>query len=194
MVTECSKSQAARRAVILDRDGVLNQATVVDGKPYAPRTLDDFKLVAGVHESISLLRNAGFLLVVATNQPDVGAGIASREAVEAMNERLVREGLCDAVYVCFHTDADRCACRKPRAGMLLNAALDYGIDLEASYAIGDRWRDVSAAKSVGCLSIFIDFGYVEALDPSPDVTVANLREAVDYILTIESRRMTKGLS
>src|SRR5437899_2684085 len=111
-----------RRAVFLDRDGVINRANVRGGKPYPPDTLEQLEILPGVPEALERLRRAGFLNVVVTNQPDVGSGKQRREVVEAMHARLLKNLQIDAVKVCYHTDADACECRKPRPGMLLEAA------------------------------------------------------------------------
>ena len=170
------------RAVFLDRDGVLTRSTTRDGRPFAPTSLKEFKLLPGVSEDVARLRAAGFCLVVVTNQPDVGAGKLRREVVEQMHARL-REWLpLDEVKVCYHTDADGCACRKPKPGMLLDAARERGIDLTRSFMVGDRWRDVSAGKLAGCRTIFVDYGYAEALQDQPDFVVTSFADAASIIL------------
>jgi D-glycero-D-manno-heptose 1,7-bisphosphate phosphatase len=171
-----------RRAVFLDRDGVLNASPVRDGKPYAPRSLAEFKLLPGVPEALAQLRKAGFLNVVVTNQPDVANGKAKREDIEAIHARLLKDLPIDAVKVCYHDDKDGCACRKPKPGMLLEAAAELGIDLRASYLVGDRWRDVAAAHAAGCKALFIDYQYGEKRPDKPYVAVKSLPEAAGYIV------------
>jgi D-glycero-D-manno-heptose 1,7-bisphosphate phosphatase len=175
-------SDPVTRAVFLDRDGVLTRSTTRDGRPFAPTSLEDFELLPGVREGIERLREAGFRLVVVTNQPDVGAGKLRREVVEQMHARL-REWLpLDDIKVCYHTDAEGCACRKPKPGMLLDAARERGIDLSRSFMVGDRWRDVSAGKAAGCPTIFVDYGYAEALREEPDFVVTSFAGAASIIL------------
>ncbi len=171
-----------RRAVFLDRDGVINRAVVRDGKPYPPDSLEELEILPGVAQALARLRTAGFLNVVVTNQPDVATGKQRREVVQAMNELLSSRLALDAVKVCYHVDADDCGCRKPRPGMLLEAARELGVDLGASYMVGDRWRDVGAGQAAGCLSFFIDAGYSEKRPGKPYVAVKSLPEAVDQIL------------
>ncbi len=171
-----------RRAVFLDRDGVLNASLVRDGKPYAPRTLAEFELLPGVPEALAQLRRAGFLNVVVTNQPDVSTGKAKRVDVDAIHAHLLKKLPIDAVKVCFHTDSEGCACRKPKPGMLLEAAAEFGIDLAASYLVGDRWRDVAAAQAAGCKALFIDYQYAEKRPEKPYVAVKSLPEAAGYIV------------
>ena len=171
-----------RRAVFLDRDGVLNEAVVREGKPYPPGNAAALKVVAGARESLEALKAAGFLLIVVTNQPDVARGTQSREEVDAIHDRLRAELPLDAVYACCH-DGDACNCRKPKPGLLLNAAGDLGIDLSRSFIIGDRWRDVDAGARAGCRTVFLDFGYRER-GPSapPAAAVSSLRDGVAWIL------------
>jgi D-glycero-D-manno-heptose 1,7-bisphosphate phosphatase len=171
-----------RRAVFLDRDGVLNASPVRGGKPYAPASLAEFKLLPGVPEALAQLRNAGFLNVVVTNQPDVANGKARREDVEAIHAQLLKNLPLDAVKVCFHDDSDGCDCRKPKPGMLLEAAKELGIELAESYLVGDRWRDVAAAQAAGCKALFINYKYAEREPDPPFVEVKSLPEAAGYIV------------
>jgi D-glycero-D-manno-heptose 1,7-bisphosphate phosphatase len=177
---------AINRCVFLDRDGVLNQPVVRDGLPFPPANADEFILYPDVGEGCARLREAGFLLIVVTNQPDVGRGTQSWEAAEAIH-RALREALpsLNGIEVCFHAGSrhgDPCDCRKPKPGMLLRAAARHDIDLKRSFLIGDRWRDVDCAHAAGCRAVFIDHGYSEALREMPEVIVSNFREAVKAVL------------
>ena len=171
-----------RRAVFLDRDGVINRAIVRGGKPYAPTSLDALEILPGVAEALQRLRAAGFVNVIVTNQPDVGAGKLAREIVEAMHQRLRQALAIDAVKACFHTEAENCPCRKPKPGMILDASRELGIDPGKSYLVGDRWRDVEAAQAAGCEAFFIRYGYAEGMPAVPYVAVNSLAEAADIIL------------
>lgn len=171
-----------KRAVFLDRDGVINRAVVRDGKPYPPATLDEFVLLPGVERTAFNLRKAGFLIVVVTNQPDVATGVQRLEVVEAMHDKLHVAGICDDVKACYHIDADNCDCRKPKPGMLFEAAREWQIDLTRSFMVGDRWRDVAAGKAAGCHTFFIDYKYRERYADNPDAVVGSLEEAGGLIL------------
>ena len=173
---------SALRAVFLDRDGVLNRALLREGRPHAPGSLDELEILEGVPQALAQLRAAGFLNVVVTNQPDVGAGRMPRGAVEEIHRHLLETFPIDAVRACFHTDADACACRKPKPGMLLDAAREMEIDLARSFLVGDRWRDVGAAQAAGCRAYFVDLGYAEKRPEKPYVAVKSLPEAVAKIL------------
>jgi D-glycero-D-manno-heptose 1,7-bisphosphate phosphatase len=169
-------------AVFLDRDGVLNRSMVRNGRPYAPTALDEFELLPGVIEAVRRLRTAGFLLIVVTNQPDVATGAVSASVLDAIHQKLRASLDLDDIKVCCHVEADGCRCRKPRPGMLLEAAREWSIDLNRSFMVGDRWRDVSAGKAAGCTTIFVDCGYEERQVDAPDFVVTSLAEAVKIIL------------
>src|SRR5215468_12361976 len=139
-----SRAHGLRPAVFLDRDGVIVVPEFGDRRSFAPRRLQDFRLYPEAAASLQKLRQAGFLLAVVTNQPDVGNGLISRSEVEAMHEIMRRELPVDSVKACFHRQADHCDCRKPKPGMILEAATELGIDLAKSFMVGDRGSDVEA--------------------------------------------------
>jgi D-glycero-D-manno-heptose 1,7-bisphosphate phosphatase len=168
------------RAAFLDRDGVLNQAIVRDGRPYAPRSLEDFVILPEAASAVRRLKDAGFLVIVATNQKDVGEGLLAQQTLDAMHVRLRDAMPLDDIRVC--TCVDECPCYKPNPGMLLDAARDWNIDLSASVMIGDRWRDIGAGHNAGCRTIFVDRGYAEALRHTPDLVATDLADAVDKLL------------
>ena len=171
------------RAVFLDRDGVLNIPIFRDGRSYPPPTLEAFRLCEGAASACADLHAAGLLLVVVTNQPDVATGKQTPAVVDAMHARLRAQLPLTDIFACFHTDAHGCACRKPKPGMLKEAALRYDIDLQHSFLVGDRRGDIGAGQAVNACCYFIDYGYAE---PSPEgafVRVPDLRGAADHILT-----------
>lgn len=175
-----------KRAVFLDRDGVITANVLRDGRPVAPRTQADFRLLPGAVEAVARLRKAGFLAVVVTNQPDVRTGHIAPEVMEAMHADLRRWTGVDDIRCCVHVDADGCLCRKPKPGMLTAAAAERGIDLAASYMVGDRWRDVAAGRAAGCRTVLVDTGYVEEREEVADATVGSLAEAAEWILRHEA--------
>jgi D-glycero-D-manno-heptose 1,7-bisphosphate phosphatase len=173
----------SRRAVFLDRDGVINRAIVREGKPYPPASLEEFEILPGVREALDQLKDAGFVLVVVSNQPDVARGTTARDAVEPINAELAERLPIDDFRMCYHDSGDGCECRKPRPGMLLAAARDHEIDLFSSFMVGDRWRDVEAGKRAGCRTLFIDYGYDERQPEVCDYRVKSLAEAAEIILS-----------
>lgn len=169
-----------KRAVFLDRDGVINQTVFRMGKPRAPYTLEEFSFLPGVHEAVAFLREEGFEIIVITNQPDVARGWVSREAVDLVNQYVSEAlGIWD-IRACFHTEQDRCECRKPEPGMILEAAREHDIDLENSFMVGDRGSDVEAGKRAGCKTVLISNSRDEG---DPDHIAASLMAATGWIVS-----------
>jgi len=181
---EKNQTHLRARAVFLDRDGVINRALESEGKPYPPGNVSEFYILPGVAAACARLKQAGFLLVVATNQPDVGRGTLKREIVEMIHAEMCRRLPIDRVEACYHPGQGQsaCDCRKPKPGMLLRAARELGIDLKQSWMVGDRWRDVDCGHAAGCRTVFIDRGYAEELRQKPHFSAGNLGEATDIIL------------
>ena len=183
-IANCKLVPAMKRAVFLDRDGVINRPVVRDGKPYPPASVAEFELLPGVVEACMELKAAGFLLVIATNQPDVGRGTQRREDVEAMHAKMCAALPLDRVEVCYDPGQGQPSeFRKPAPGMLLRAARELGIDLTQSWMVGDRWRDIDCGAAAGCRTVFIDYGYDEQLRALPDFRAASLQAAVPLILS-----------
>jgi D-glycero-D-manno-heptose 1,7-bisphosphate phosphatase len=180
-----SVATKTRPAVFLDRDGVINRALERDAKPYPPRSLAEFEILPEVPAACAKLKAAGFLLVVVTNQPDVGRATMQQETVEIIHAEMCRRLPIDRVEVCYHPGqgAADCDCRKPKPGMLLRAAKELGIDLGQSWMVGDRWRDVDCGHAAGCRTVFIDRGYAEELRQKPHFSAGNLAQAADIILS-----------
>lgn len=171
-----------RRAVFLDRDGVINRAYVVDGAPLPPKNLSDIEILTGVKEAVKLLNERNFVLVVVTNQPDVARGTVTRESVELINSYLGRELGIDHFFTCFHDDSQECNCRKPKPGLLEVAARNLNLDLHKSFMVGDRWRDIAAGQAAGCTCFFIDYDYMEISPVLPFTRVSSLIDATQFIL------------
>ena len=173
------------RAVFLDRDGVINANVHRDGKLVAPRALSDFRILPGVPLAIRQLKDAGFQIIVVTNQPDLRTGWITAETLESMHRRIREEMPIDGIKVCAHVDADCCSCRKPKPGMILEAAKERGIDLSRSYLVGDRWRDTVAGQAAGCFTFLIDYGVEQEQPHHANIIVENLRAAANAILRRE---------
>ena len=173
-----------RPAVFLDRDGVINRALERERRPYPPTSLAEFEILPEVPGACARLKAAGYVLVVATNQPDVGRGTLARETVDLIHAHLAARLPVDRVEVCFHAGKgeSECDCRKPRPGMLLRAARELHLDLARSWMVGDRWRDIDCGHEAGCRTILIDYGYDEALRKPPEFSARHLGEAADIIL------------
>ena len=179
---------ALRSAVFLDRDGVLNEAVLIGGRPHPPESAGDLVVRRDTIEACERLHDAGLLLVVVTNQPDIARGRQTLEGVEAINDELRRRLPLDDIRVCPHDDEDHCACRKPEPGLLVDGAAAWNIDLGHSVMVGDRWRDVEAGRRAGCAVVLIKHDYVEKpASADADLVVATLHEAVPWILKTTRR-------
>ena len=152
------------------------------GKPYAPRRLEDFRLLPRVAEAVRSLKRAGFAVIVVTNQPDIGNGLVAPAVVEAMHAKLRSRVAVDDIRVCPHRQDEECACRKPKPGLLVAAAKDWKIDLKNSYMVGDREGDIVAGKAAGCYTLLINRHYSESRCAAPDRVVRSLPAGVRIIL------------
>lgn len=176
-------SLSGRRAVFLDRDGVLVIPEMRDGRSFAPRQVERFHLYPQAKTALDRLRRANYFLVVVTNQPEVGHGLISRSTLQQMHRRLWRELPIDRIEVCCHTQTDNCTCRKPKPGMLMTAAKECGIALKRSFMVGDRASDVAAGLAAGCRTVFIDLDYVNEPKPKSFAYRADsIAEAAEIIL------------
>lgn len=174
---------ALTQAVFFDRDGVINQAPIRDGRPFSPVNIEEFVWVEGIEEAARELKGAGYLLFCVTNQPDVGRGLQAREVVESFHAAILAHLPLEKVYVCYHDDKDECVCRKPRSGLILDASREYSLNLGESWLIGDRWKDIDAGCAAGCRTVFLDYGYDEPLKSQPDHTISRLEQLAPLILS-----------
>lgn len=175
-----------RRAVFLDRDGVLNEVVERDGQPASPREASEFRLVGDARTAVARLHAAGLPVYVVTNQPDLARGLLPERELEAMLETLRGDVGVDDVRVCPHDDGDGCVCRKPLPGLLQGLATTHGVQLEDSYMVGDTWRDMEAGRAAGCRTVLLRTWYND--DANGDAVVSTLSEAVDWILGEGSAR------
>jgi D-glycero-D-manno-heptose 1,7-bisphosphate phosphatase len=171
-----------KRAVFLDRDGVLNRSNLINGVPTPPNLIEDVEILAGVVEAIRLLKTYDFVPVVVTNQPDVARGTTSQSQVQAINSYIGAATDIQYFYTCFHDDGDCCDCRKPAPGLIHRASKELGLLLQDSFMVGDRWRDISAGQSAGCQTFFIDYSYAEKAPKMPFKKVSSLLEAAQLII------------
>lgn len=170
-----------KRAVFLDRDGVIIETKVEFGRPIAIRKKDEIKILGDATKAIKLLLNLGFELVIITNQPDVANGITPLKHVNQIHKEISRLTGLRHFYICPHADSDSCECRKPKPGLLISASENLNLDLNGSFLIGDRWRDIASGQNAGCRCYFIDYGYNEAQPNPPFTRVRTLLEAATLI-------------
>ena len=171
-----------KKAIFLDRDGVLNAVVMINGIPTPPRSLEKVVLLPSVFEAINLLKSKSFEIVVVTNQPDFSRGNAPMSEILEINNFLGTQLDIQHFYTCFHDDIHNCNCRKPKPGLLIKAAAELDIDLQSSYMVGDRWRDIEAGQAAKCQCYFLDFGYHEKSPNLPFTRVSSLIEATQLIL------------
>ncbi|MDA4129245.1 MAG: HAD family hydrolase [Thaumarchaeota archaeon] len=158
-------SNLTQKAVFFDRDGTLTE------DPLPPGSLEDLKIVPDARKYLLTLKEKGYILVMVTNQPDVKRGLLTREFIDLTNEKICDTLPLDRVFVCPHSDEDKCECRKPKPGMLLQAAKELGIDLKKSIMVGDRKSDIDAGKAAGCRTVYVNHSQ-------------SLKDAVDWILEV----------
>ena len=170
-----------RKAVFLDRDGVINKAFIKDGLPTSPNSLDELEILPGVKESVLRLKKLNFVCLIVTNQPDVTRGKINKNTVIKMNNFLQKEIKLDDFFVCYHDDVDNCECRKPKPGLLLQASKKWDVNLKKSFIIGDRWRDIQAGEKVGCKTIFLEYNYIDIKPKNPNFITDTLLNAT-YII------------
>jgi len=170
-----------RKAIFLDRDGTLNKAYIENGLPISPSSLNKFKIIKGVKKSINRLKKLNFLCILITNQPDVFRGKISKKTVVKMNSYIKKKIKLDDMFVCYHDNEHNCSCRKPKPGLLVKASKKWKIDLNKSFMIGDRWKDILAGKKVGCKTIFINNNYKNDKKVKADFTFKSLLKAVNKI-------------
>jgi len=170
----------SRRAVFLDRDGVLVATLVRENRAFAPTSHEEFQLEPDAGLQVARLARAGLLPIVVTNQPEIARGNLALKVLQEMHERLRKAVAVEDIFVCVHDGRDRCGCRKPRPGMLTAAARKWAIDLARSFMVGDRWSDVAAGQAAGCCTILIERPYSGAASPS--ARVRDLATAVDAVL------------
>ena len=177
-----------RRALFLDRDGIVDHLVFYEssGEWEAPRVAGDLQMIEGVRAPLQRFVDAGWLLFIVTNQPNVAKGKALRQDVEQVNEAVVRELAVPVAnsYICFHQAEDRCVCRKPSPHFLQEAAREFGVDLEASWMVGDQDSDLLCGRAAGCRVALIEHrgsahkrGKVE-----PDLRVNNLADLADALV------------
>ena len=170
-----------KKAVFLDRDGVINKTFIKNGLPESPNSLSELEILPRVKESILRLKKLNFICLVVTNQPDVQRGKIKKNTIIKMNNFLKKKIELDDIFVCYHDDKDNCNCRKPKPGLLLQAGKKWNVDFKKSFMIGDRWRDIEAGKNLGCKTIFLDYKYNETKPKKPSFVSDTLLNAVHII-------------
>jgi D-glycero-D-manno-heptose 1,7-bisphosphate phosphatase len=170
-----------KQAIFFDRDGVITVSKRINGKGFAPRNIKDFCFYEDAKSSLSKTRDAGFLNIVVSNQPDIATGLLQPSVLNEMNIILFQELALDDVFNCQHILEDNCNCRKPKPGMIHTAIEKFEIDLSSSWIIGDRDIDIQAGIIAGIRTIFIDRRWVSESGSYADYRCESLSEAVELI-------------
>lgn len=181
-----------KKAIFLDRDGVLNRPKIIKKKSFAPKRYKDFKIFSYSEKSVKKLKSLGFYVFVITNQPDVGKKELSKKTLKKMHDTLIKKTKVDKIFTCTHLKDKFCNCRKPNPGLILKAAKKFSIDLNKSYVVGDRSSDILAGRKANCRTIFIDRNYAEKKPLIQEATLANLKQATEYITKQESTKNEKN--
>ena len=171
------------KAVFLDRDGVINRNITREERPGSPRNLDEMEYLPGVEQAIVSLKDAGFRVIVVTNQPEVASGHLGQDIADAMKKKVMQDFPVDDYLACYHLDQDGCSCRKPNPGMLVDASVRWSLELKESIMVGDRWRDIGAGRAAGCRTILVRGTNNSRQYEKADVEVDSLLEASALILS-----------
>jgi len=175
------------KAIFLDRDGIINKVIIRDGKPSSPRKLEEFEILPNVKEYLKEFKEMGFLNIVFTSQPDISRGLLKIEDLGKMHKIISETLRVDEIKFCPHDDKDNCNCRKPKPGLLLEAAKEWSIDLENSFVIGDTWKDIGAGKAAGCKTFLLRREYNNDYQKNYDFEINNLKEMVDIIKSLDKK-------
>lgn len=179
-----SKIATEKKAIFLDRDGVINNMIMRGDVVSSPRNMEEFSLIPEVAQCLADFKAMGFLNIVFTNQPDIARGLLLQEDLANMHAIITKAMPVDSIIYCPHDNGDNCACRKPKPGMILQTAKNLSLDLSSSYVIGDSEKDISAGKFAGCKTFFIKKAYNENSKKEYDFEVGSLQEAVNMIKTL----------
>jgi len=175
-----------KRALFLDRDGVLNAPIVRNGKPFAPKKIKEIKLYSNIKNTIKFLKNFYYIIVI-SNQPDVGNGIVKKKKSLKINSIICKKNFVSKYYLCFHSEKKNCKCRKPKIKSIISAKKKYKLDLSKSFFVGDRKKDIDAGNKSSCITIFIDRIYKEEKPKSFKYKCKSTREALIWIKNNSSK-------
>jgi D-glycero-D-manno-heptose 1,7-bisphosphate phosphatase len=171
-----------KRAIFIERDGILNELSTETKKPIPPRTLEEFRVKSEAGPALYELKAAGFILIATTNQPGLSCGYQSRRELDRIHDVLRRRLPLDDLMVCPHDESDYCPCRTPRPGLLIEAAFKWQVNLEYSFVVSNKWQDAEAARFVGCTSLLVNSPWVGKVHP--DYLISGLKDVVGKILEL----------
>ena len=174
-----------KRAVFIERDGILNEVEPGPKHPITPLTLEEFKVRTEAKGQLKILKDAGFVLIITTNQPGLSRGYQSRRELERMHDILRHTFPIDDIFLCPHDEDDECPCRKPRPGLMIESAFKWHLNLDHSFVISDKWYDSEAARTAGCTSMLIESPWVG--QGHHDFVLPDLKKAVEKIIQVKKQ-------
>lgn len=169
--------------VFIERDGVLNKARLEGQHQATPLTAIEFEVNPEAVALVKKLRAAGLVVIATSNQPGLSHGHLSRRELDRMHEALRRAVPLNDIMICPHAEADRCPCRKPKPGLLIEGKFKWQLDLERSFVISDKWQDAEAARAAGCTSLILKSPWVGSVHH--DFLLADFPTAVEKILQLQ---------
>jgi D-glycero-D-manno-heptose 1,7-bisphosphate phosphatase len=174
-----------KRAVFIERDGILNEAKAGPRHQITPLVLEEYRVNTKVKGLIRALKSNGFVLIVTTNQPGLSRGYQSRRELDRMHELLRRTFPLDDILICPHDEADQCPCRKPRPGLFIEAAFKWHLNLDHSFVISDKWQDAEAARTAGCTSLLLQSPWIG--QGHHDFVLPDLKSIVQKIIQLRQQ-------
>jgi D-glycero-D-manno-heptose 1,7-bisphosphate phosphatase len=171
----------SNKAIFFDRDGTLIKSRIIDGKLIAFRDIFDFNIATDARKILLELKSRGYKLILVTNQPDVSRGLVTKFFVDNINDFLKMHLELDLIKVVYQLEEDDPERYKPAPGMLLEAAAELDLDLEKSFMVGDRWRDIDAGKNANCKTVLINSQNIEGIRHKPDFVIDELAELLEII-------------
>ena len=173
-----------KQGVFIERDGILNQVRVEGQHQVGPLTLEELRINKAAVPLLTKLKMSGLLLIATTNQPGLSRGYQNRRELDRMHDLLRKTFVLDDMLVCPHDETDRCPCRKPKPGLLVEAAFKWHLDLDRSFVISDKWQDAEAARTAGCTSLLVHSPWVRTVHR--DFVLPDLEAIVEKILRLKS--------
>ena len=168
--------------VFIERDGVLNQVRVDHRHQITPMTLAEFKINPDAIPLVAKLRAAGLIVIATTNQPGLSDGRLSRRELDRMHDLLRRSMALNDIFVCPHSETDQCPCRKPKAGLLIEAKFKWQLDLDRSFVISDKWQDAEMARRAGATSMLVQSPWLG--DVHHDFVLPDLASLIEKLLRL----------
>src|SRR5213592_625229 len=185
MLFACQRETVVmKRAIFIERDAILNEVRIGPKQQISPLTMEEFKIIQAAEPALRRLKAAGFVLIATTNQPGLSRGYQSRRELDRMHELLRKTFCLDEILVCPHDETDRCPCRKPKPGLIIEAGFKWHLHLDHSFVISDKWQDAEAARIAGCTSLLLNSPWIGKVHR--DFVLPDLESIVEKILQLRS--------